>query len=1037
MNKKLQRIIINCLIALIFLSLTLYAATAQEDFDAYTTNNLMNTCPCTPFSEKLTISNTGAAISIFDISEEGDAADWITTWPNSVILAPGQVTEITRYVNANCGARGKYDFKTHITTRGGLTKSIKQTVNVENCNNIDVSIDKPAFSNCQCTPTKYSVTIKNVQNYADTFYFSTEPFTKYARFSQNSVYLEPGESKKIVLYIQLPCKMMDEYALYFLTRAEKSGFLEKTPIYLKIKECYDYTFKGKAVINVCEQEKTELDVSLINLADTGNTYELSVTGPEWLKLDSNIISVEGKEEDNLGLYAETPYESRGKYDITIDAASSIGEVNKRALLTLQAEECYNIGLILEAKKNTVCCSEKSYNVIVSNNGIKAVDMVLSADSDINTYFEDADLTLEPGEEKTATLVVSPTCEELGSHDIKITASIDNENVWYSESTSITVDVASKEACYLPGVWNNIIFFDEKIVAHYEENIHYLRVKNNGIMDTEYTFSIIAPEFAYLLDNVVSINSGKKGIVRIYTNATEEDAAGVYNITLIAQPTDDDTSFATEIELVLRERTAEDDIIYSLDKTYNVLFREYLGLTIIGAILFVILLILLVGVVAKIKKKQNKLLEKKKKEEARREAIRKAWELRRKKLGLAKKVEAKKKVEKKVRKKDGRKSAFIKIILYIVLGLLLVGILSLATYYLTVPLLEMNETIAINQTNITAATTSTTISTTSTTSSTSTTIIEEAVNVTTAENVTGLAEDFFTRTISDYLALLIIAAVLLLALIVLIFVHSLKAKKEKIKPAKPAVIEKKPTEKPKVVKIKKKPVKKVKRVKKIPKILYAVLAIIVILLVSYVGYYGYLSTVIPLNVTITNETTTTIIDETTTTTIEATTTNVTTTTTPFEDPVTTTTIAPTTTTLLEPEQSFIYRSWTKNTKLEVNLDEYFYDPDFDELEYSYRTLEDMQNINVKIKDGIATFIPRRNWYGTETVIFIGDDGKGGVIYSPNMTLVVKDEYVPVDIWDYIRDSANYIFGAVLVMLLVIIIILGSSRKNRQKKGKSKK
>ncbi len=71
---------------------------------------------------------------------------------------------------------------------------------------------------------------------------------------------------------------------------------------------------------------------------------------------------------------------------------------------------------------------------------------------------------------------------------------------------------------------------------------------------------------------------------------------------------------------------------------------------------------------------------------------------------------------------------------------------------------------------------------------------------------------------------------------------------------------------------------------------------------------------------------------------------------------------------------------------VNLTEYFYDPDNDELYFTALTGENMlAEIN---EQGIAVLKPKKGFYGTSSIVFIADDRKGGIAQTNNITLVVR-------------------------------------------------
>jgi hypothetical protein len=87
-----------------------------------------------------------------------------------------------------------------------------------------------------------------------------------------------------------------------------------------------------------------------------------------------------------------------------------------------------------------------------------------------------------------------------------------------------------------------------------------------------------------------------------------------------------------------------------------------------------------------------------------------------------------------------------------------------------------------------------------------------------------------------------------------------------------------------------------------------------------------------------------------------------------------------------EKGIPNQEWDEDSVHTLNLSAYFNDPDGDSLYYSNTEL---QNVKVSYDKGIAILVPRRNWYGSEFVIFTASDMKGGKVDSNLVQLTVND------------------------------------------------
>ena len=111
-------------------------------------------------------------------------------------------------------------------------------------------------------------------------------------------------------------------------------------------------------------------------------------------------------------------------------------------------------------------------------------------------------------------------------------------------------------------------------------------------------------------------------------------------------------------------------------------------------------------------------------------------------------------------------------------------------------------------------------------------------------------------------------------------------------------------------------------------------------------------------------------------------------------------------------------WQEDLTHKIDLNKYFKDPDGDALEFASTEIE---HINVEINNGIAMLTPEADWFGTETVVFTADDGKGGVIDSNEIKLTVlsNPDILPRGIDLFFKGYSNYILGGLIVLILVLV------------------
>ena len=118
-------------------------------------------------------------------------------------------------------------------------------------------------------------------------------------------------------------------------------------------------------------------------------------------------------------------------------------------------------------------------------------------------------------------------------------------------------------------------------------------------------------------------------------------------------------------------------------------------------------------------------------------------------------------------------------------------------------------------------------------------------------------------------------------------------------------------------------------------------------------------------------------------------------------------------------SSYYIRFDEDTRFKLDLANWFYDPDSDDLEYS---ASEVDNVKLKISNNLVTLTPEKNWYGIEEIVFYADDGKGGTAESRKFYVHVLDKK-EFFIQDFVLDYYLYLFiGLGLILLLIIMFLV---------------
>ncbi len=107
---------------------------------------------------------------------------------------------------------------------------------------------------------------------------------------------------------------------------------------------------------------------------------------------------------------------------------------------------------------------------------------------------------------------------------------------------------------------------------------------------------------------------------------------------------------------------------------------------------------------------------------------------------------------------------------------------------------------------------------------------------------------------------------------------------------------------------------------------------------------------------------------------------------------------------------------KNSEYVFNLSDYFVDSDFDPLTY---TREASPELTVTLKDSLAQISPQENWTGEGWVQFTADDGKGGIVQSGKIRVLVHETRAPEE---ETPEEENSLYTKVLPVIGVVIGIM---------------
>ena len=221
----------------VFLSLLILSITlaATEDFQ-YTAPSSIDVCACTNFVLEGSLVNIGDVTSHYFVSDLGSASAWTQSVPEYFSIDSGIERDVLTFVNVPCNANGVYTLYTKIESSLGLDKIHAAMINVQKCNIIDVTPVKVKHEVCAGDVAIYEFKVENKGGFVEEIQPSVNGLNRYSEFNLPLYTLDVGEVEPVYLYLA----SFDKTGLYKLNvtlTAFRSGFEYNIPIEYNAVDC--------------------------------------------------------------------------------------------------------------------------------------------------------------------------------------------------------------------------------------------------------------------------------------------------------------------------------------------------------------------------------------------------------------------------------------------------------------------------------------------------------------------------------------------------------------------------------------------------------------------------------------------------------------------------------------------------------------------------------------------------------------------------------------------------------------------------------
>ncbi len=305
-------------ITILFIIALLLPLVNAQDFNAFG-DTTVNAIPCGSATKSVTIQNTRAEQSTYELSVDGDASDYVTFSTLSFILNPRQSATINTFYNIPCNAKpGTYTTDLYFSD-GETEKVLTQDVIVSTPDNINVTMQQNSAVIAPCETAGYTLDLHNPLNFTEIYAISGTGHPNFHVSEKDAVIL--GNEHKTIMISVTPddCTESGTFPLTVSIESEKSSQSEEYALELIIKST-DIPILAEGISKIrTDYEDSTAELTIENTGDRVTQYSLSVEGAPWATISPSTVSLNPGQSKAIALRLAPAEEKAGAHPITLFA----------------------------------------------------------------------------------------------------------------------------------------------------------------------------------------------------------------------------------------------------------------------------------------------------------------------------------------------------------------------------------------------------------------------------------------------------------------------------------------------------------------------------------------------------------------------------------------------------------------------------------------------------------------------------------------------------------------------------------------------
>ncbi len=317
-------------------------------------------------------------------------------------------------------------------------------------------------------------------------------------------WLEGGQVQSVYSYIT-PSSQVTPGKYNLKITIEKNGEIKTVEHDIIVENCHNTVLSIEPeTLKVCACEENTLVLNINNKGNYLENYVISVEGPaaDWINLSSESITLESCTDKDVEAYVLTPCDVTGNYEANFVVKSQNPYAQANVKANIEVVSCYDYTISSEKIYYSMCeADELSIPIKIKNLGTRDNVYRIVMEGPSWTTIDQKTLNIAKGEEKTFNIIAKPPYMTEGNFSTHIEILTDFGKVL--KDYDVTIDV---EKCYDVSV---NIQEEEDRMCNALSNTYSVVIKNNGKFDNTFDITLDGEEWATISEKHLTLKSGEE------------------------------------------------------------------------------------------------------------------------------------------------------------------------------------------------------------------------------------------------------------------------------------------------------------------------------------------------------------------------------------------------------------------------------------------------------------------------------------------------------------------------------------------------